>query len=363
MLPYYLLFSFFSAGSLFVLFRRDAVLKVYLAFSFFVLLLFVGLRYDSTDYYTYFGIYNYISDFRNLGFFLYTPEDGSKPHESLFSLLIILVKEAGFGFYQFIFVFALVSLLPKLFCFYKMSALPALSLVLYCSLWLIRDLGQMRSGMAGGFILLSLYYIFNSSYLKYLFYTYLASVSHTVGSVGLLAMAFTVLKSRIFAFSVLVCLYAFSFFGGFSSFFIAVLQEVLGLSDSSRLVRYSLTHRVEGYSPVGGTVLMHLILSLALLYFYNELSRINKYNSFLILVFVYGFSFMLLFVDYGIVFYRIRDVLVMPVMVTLLPSFVFLFKSFDRVLAICGVIALSFILFLLYLPAKDYKSILFEIPL
>lgn len=96
MLVYHAVFFICSALVLISGQRRDAIFTLCFTFSFFLILFLVGFRYASTDYFTYWRIFDYIESFSNLGFFLYTPETGQKPHETLFSAIILLTKSIGF---------------------------------------------------------------------------------------------------------------------------------------------------------------------------------------------------------------------------------------------------------------------------
>lgn len=129
-----------------------------------VLALFVGLRYASVDYYEYQNIFGYIKSYEQLGFPNYVPISGEKPVESFYAFLTLVVKSFGGGFVFFVFLISIISLGLKVYAFKKMSNFFYLSLLLYVSMWMANDLGQVRNGLASAIVLLSVIFVYIVSF-------------------------------------------------------------------------------------------------------------------------------------------------------------------------------------------------------
>ncbi len=325
------------------------------------LVLFVGIRYASVDYFNYKEIYYYIDEFSEIGFPNYIPSSGEKPTESLYALLTLFVKAFGGSFEIFIFFVASLSIGIKLYVFKKMSNFFYLSVLLYIAIWMRADLGQIRNGLSSAIALMAVYYLYHN---RKLIFTLAATSSLLVHIAAVLSFLLIFMKKLarpwILSF-VLGVSFAMAAAGGFGMTIVLYIAEIMGLGSEFRLVRYMDSKFAESYSIFGGTVLVHLFISVFILFFYKRLVKVNKYNTVLIPMYVYGFSMMLFFIDYGIMFARIKDLFCTPASVIILPSIVLIFHRRSRPLIYLSLIAFSALMFVTTVQnAEPYQTIIFN---
>lgn len=337
---------------------KNSYVRFLIPFFVFGLILFVGLRYASVDYFIYETIFSYVSSYENVGFPNYIPLDGEKPVEALYAILILITKSLGGTFYHFVFIVALLSIGIKFYAISKMSNYFFLSLLVYIALWFGKDLGQIRNGLAGSLVLLSVIYIVRGQYFRFNLLALSTMLIHLVGVLSFLLYYLRWFSGQRLMFSVLVFSLVVALMGGIGVLVTELLDMLFGLGNEFRLVRYMESKYAESYSVFGGTVALHLVVSLMSLYFFRRLIAVNKYNSILIPMHIYGLALMLLFIDYGILLARIKDLLCIPAVTVLLPSFLDLFSSRSRLFIIVFFVCCLSLLFYIYMPSEPYTSLL-----
>lgn len=320
---------------------------------------FVGIRFESIDYGSYKLMYEEIIDASRLGFFYFTPDSGGKPVESIFAGLVLITKFVGGNFVFFVFVVALLSLTVKFYSFYKMSNFFYLSLLLYVSEWMASDLGQIRSGLASSFILLTVYFLRRKQRAFALSTASMSVLVHSTAVVGFILIIFRRISGKNFMSFCLFCAYIIAMLGGAGLTLVTMLVDYVGLGGEYRLVRYMKYSYAEGYSLFGGTLILYFSLSLLFLFFYEKLKKVNDYNTILIPMFVYGLVLMLLFKDYGIVLARVKGLMCVPSLMIVLPSFILVFSQKSRPIVLFFVIFISAVLFYFSVNSMEaYKTIL-----
>ena len=176
------------------------------------LTIFIGLRFwIGADYGIYFRAYH------DLGKKLDTPdilniviEGKEQVHmEWLYWLFSNITYEAGFSFYIFTFLLAIVSISIKYKAFTEHSVYPAFAMLLFMyPTLLISDGGQMRQGMAMAILLFSFRYIKERKLLMFLSIAYLAISFHTSSAVFIIAywIVLIPMNSTRILIVVLVCI-------------------------------------------------------------------------------------------------------------------------------------------------------------
>ncbi|MGX5688836.1 EpsG family protein [Arcticibacter tournemirensis] len=163
-----------------------------------LLVLFAGLRGDiEGDYSSYLDIFN-----NSAGRFHWS--DGIEPG---FFYLNHFVNRAGLPFQIIIMLMACFSIIPKtLFLFRKSSNFLFSILIYYCTCYFIFDFVQIRQAVTIGIFMISLAFIQNRKFFKYLLSISLASVVHL--SVLVLLPAYFFLNRKISAIFLyfIVCL-------------------------------------------------------------------------------------------------------------------------------------------------------------
>src|SRR5690625_2454445 len=176
MLPFIQLFLFSFILVVFSLFnkRADKYTSIILIA---ILILFIGLRYNSVDYFSYLSIYNNIKAY---GFEGFLKEKG-------FIALILLEQIFIGSFSFFIFLFAALSLIIKYIALRKLTQWVTLAIFSYIAIGLFsKDLGQIRNGLIGGIVLFSIYYAYHKKIFRFLLTIFLASQIHMSALLGLL---------------------------------------------------------------------------------------------------------------------------------------------------------------------------------
>ncbi len=326
-----------------------------------LLVLFVGIRYASVDYFNYEEIYYYVDNVSEMGFPNYIPSSGEKPTESLYAFLTLFIKSFGGSFELFVFFIASISIGIKLYAFKKMSNFFYLSVLLYIAIWMRADLGQIRNGLSSAITLMAVYYLYHSRKLIFTLAATSSLLVHIAAVLSFLLIFMKKLARPWMLSSVLAASFVMAAAGGFGMTIVLYIAEFMGLGNEFRLVRYMDSKFAESYSIFGGTVLVHLLISVLILLFYKRLVKVNKYNSILIPMYVYGFSMMLFFIDYGIMFARIKDLFCTPASIIILPSIVLIFHRRSRPLIYLSLIAFSALMFVTTVQnAEPYQTIIFN---
>lgn len=129
-----------------------------------ILIIFVGLRYNSVDYQLYKQIFESQS-FNNFSFPFYSGGMGAK--EFLFSSFISFFKVVNFNYQLLIFIFAVVSIYIKFYYIKKYSPYIILSLFIYFTFLFAKDMGQFRNATIAAILLISIIPLVKRNFLLY----------------------------------------------------------------------------------------------------------------------------------------------------------------------------------------------------
>jgi hypothetical protein len=320
--------------------------------------MFVGLRCNSIDYFSYEDIYNQINNFGEITLSGFKTTNPGKI-EPGFALLVLINKYLNFNFVIFIFLFSLFSLTLKFFVFHKCSSFLIGSLLIYVSDNLMyKDMSQIRSALASGIILLAFYYFSSKKTIKSLLTIIFACSIHFFSFIAFLFFFTKYLNLRalwiVFIVSILI-----SLSGGGSNFLFALI-EFFNLDQLfNKVYIYKNTVYNSQTSFFSGTNLLQISLALLVLYKYKLLNNLNQYNKFLTSAYILFSSLFLTLIDFEILWGRVRDMFLAPIGAVILTSFLVLYKNEVKKAAVTfSFIIYSAIWFYLMIPHRNsYQSI------
>lgn len=207
-----------------------------------LLILFVGLRYDSVDYLLYSKIFEHQS-FQNFAFPFYS--DGLGAKEFLFSSLISSFKLFNLNFQVFVFIFALISIYIKFFFIKKYSPYVILSLLIYFAFLFAKDMGQFRNAMIAAIFLMAIIPLVKRKFLVYFIIIALSSGIHSFSLVAIpLYFIYPYLiKTNVSRVILVVSLFIFIKGGLFS--YIYPFVDIFGTTIKDKLTSYYLVREFE----------------------------------------------------------------------------------------------------------------------
>lgn len=357
MLTYHIIFLISVLFSFFYFDKNMGNIKLfYILFLCISIILIIGMRFASTDYFSYLEIYNDINSINNFNFFMYDLPSISDV-EIGFAILV-LIEKALFGHYFiFVFIFALISNSINFYAFKRLSPYFIITIIVFLgNTFFWKELGQMRNAMSMGLILLSLIFVNEQKFYKFIV-TILVAITFHFSSVVAFPLYFIryFSKKSILFISVIISI-VISYLGGLGSLLLK-LSLVIGLDNSNRIVRYATSKYSEGISFFGGTYIVYLLPALLFICYFDQLIFKWKYNKILIPTYIYGTTLMFIFIDYGIVSLRIKDLIIVPTIAVVLPTFILLFNKKQKIIAHFIIIIYSLMWFVLANP-EPYETIL-----
>ena len=287
----------------------------------------VGLRYATVDYFNYEHMFYRTEDVSLTGALLHR-NVGTRPIESFYSFLTIIFKDFwGWMPETFFLVIAVIAVTLKFYSFQKMSSYFFLSVFLYLGLGVFRDLEQVRTGLAASFLLVSIYHVHRNNLPTAVVWCVLGAQSHV------LALAFLPLivllrclnfPPRLLGWVFLVSVA--TLFVDLSSLMRFVLTDVLNQSSGSRIVRY-FSAADNGRNLFGGSMQLVMVSGFACILCFDKLTRLDEFNKTLLPAFLFSLSASFLLFDFSIVSNRLIHMISLPLLVTILPSFVSVFRQ------------------------------------
>lgn len=209
MYPYLTLFAFVGAVSVPVFSRKGLVPVGSVGFwsSILVLILFSGLRFDTGfDYFSYFhNWWNQAQDISNLA---------NHQKEPVLFILFNLLGLLGLSYSQALLLISATSIGLKAYVIKKYSVYPLFGVLVFVGdFLLLQEMGQMRSGLAMGFLALALHFlIIGKSSLFFVFYV-VACGSHVASIPFVFLYPFVKRKIRP-STSVVLVVFGLVFVGG-----------------------------------------------------------------------------------------------------------------------------------------------------
>jgi hypothetical protein len=328
---YWGLFSFTLILSFFSL-AKEFEKKIMFFFLFFIIFCIVALRYKSADdYFSYWYIYDRVVNPSDLGLFTYTlPPAGGV--ESGFAFLAFIEKRVYGHYFVFVAIFSFIAIYVKYQAIKELSPYIILSALLYVSLYITGDIGEIRQRMACGIVLYSVIFAYKRQLPQFLITIFIAITMHNSALIGIVLYFIPCISGPIILWSVLILSVVIAVKGGIGILLLTAIGSGMGLEESSRLIAYTTSKYLDAYKLFGGTFNFQLLLSVLMLCCYKQLIHKWEYNKILIPMYIYGSVCMFSFIDYGIIGGRIASLFCSYSSLIIIPSFLSIFKRKERLL-------------------------------
>lgn len=309
-------------------------------FLVFILILFAGLR-DNIDN----DFYNYSEIFKNTrGISFKQLLDSSTYLDSHIELgyrVINYIVSCLTSNYHIIFLFsALLSISVSGFVIFKLSPYPFVSLLLYLSHnLLLRDMMQIRSGIACSICFLALYFLLKKNFLNSFFSILVGSTFHLV-SISYIIFFFISKLNLFYNKKFLILMFCFAIVLSLL-FPLGNIFKIITFGDNFvKLSGYANNDYFQSLSFWNPVNIKNIFISLICLLNYKTLKeKISGFNLMFLSYFI-GVVWWLLFIDFGIVAGRVATVFT-SVEIILIPVLIKYFFERNGILKF----ALFFLLF------------------
>lgn len=320
----------------------------------FFLVLFVGLRYDSVDYFSYQEIWERV-DFTSFSIPFYLSYGGSTGNEFIFATILSFIKSLGGGFEFFIFLIALMSLCIKLHFFRVYSPYVFISIFIYLSFSLFKEMGQIRNALSAAIFLFAIKPMAERKLASYTLITLVSFGVQASTFIGFFAYwLYPLVKRKYYPYLILASAFLVSIFGGIASVLIGY-SYYLPFQLSSRALSYFSKSEPLSYNYLNISM---LIFAIVLLWLRNIIIIKNKYLISLVTFHVYATSMYFLLFDFPVVAGRIIELLSFNSLAILLPVIISGLAGYKRFIF---VIVIYFYMSLLFYSAvssaNSYKIV------
>lgn len=362
-LPYWLLFATVSAFSVSEMARNLRPLRRGLgAFTAVALVLFVGLRYGSVDYSGYQAIWERVS-FQYFSVPFFTSPGGTTGNEFLFASVLSAYKYVSLPFEVLLFSVALASLGIKFHFFSRYSPYFLICVVLYLSMGLLKDLGQIRNALAAAILLFSIEPILNRQPFRFLL---IVSAAFGVQAFAIVAFPlywlYPILRNKLLLTILLISAFAISTMGGAISGVLYALDFIPDQMFGKALGYYYSEMNVPlYYHPLN---VSFFFFALVFVWLSSALTRNLSVAPVLILFHAYSVAIYFLSFNFSIVAGRVFELLSFNSVIILLTQLALLLPKELRALFMVGLILYSGLLFSStinsYSGVASYQNILFH---
>lgn len=305
-----------------------------------------GLRRDNADWPTYKDMFVSIMD---------NKDDGSA--DLGFNFLCKIISFFFSEIFIYFLLIALISVSLNAISFYRYTPYIFTALLLYfCHNFCLKEMIQIRAGLASAICLFSLYYLHNKR-PKVFFTLFVVAVSvHLTSAIFLVAyISWRYLTKKKLLYCILVSLFIGSFFPVGS-----LLKNALGIDD--RLDEY-IAYGDDGYGESLGVwtninTLKCLIIFCFLYANYDRLYKSNKYFDILFKCYVPGLCWLICFNDFSIIGARVSNILLSSEPILLTYPY-YLFKKSSRIIYSLGLVVFSLIILILNMGPSKITPYLF----
>ncbi|WP_099293609.1 EpsG family protein [Butyricimonas sp. Marseille-P3923] len=343
MIPYFVVFGILAVFAILDVFDGGQELRKRTLFLFFVILcFFAAMNVGDQDHANYELAFresidaNVLDKQSLIGKEIYFMEPGYR----------LLNKLISFFTHQSFFIFAItafVTLLLNFKVYKKYSPYFLFSVLLYYGhIYLVREMIQIRFGIASAICLYSISFIVQKRWKIFVLLVGIAAMFHTIAWVFLLMYPFYWLKMNRnnYAWMLIVCLCFAWFFpiGRMLSYLpdISIFYKIKLYVDSQQ---FNQTLGVIS-NPV---VLKSIIVSVVGIYFYSVLSEEYAFFRLLFAIYIFGACWLLVFNDFSIVAGRVAtlftssEVIIVPMYISLLQK-----NLFHKMLSWCIIVGYCF---------------------
>ncbi len=346
MVLYYFYFLLVSLLSLLESYFKRNQIVIIGTIIFLALVLTVGFKSDTFGDYCSYALIFY--DSVSIIYFPSVISEYQFHYESGFEIFLVMLPKSLIDHSIFIFSFiAFISLGVHFYGIKKMSPYFFLSILLYFSHnFILKELAQVRSGVASSFILLSIYFLANNKLFKFLITTIFASTFHITALVAFGAFIFdrVIKQIRDPRFIYLIILSATLLFGFINlSSYIFDLIVNYKLAPSRFFVYF--TDCPEAWNDKFGYIgcgretinsasigifsnlatIKYIVITLLTILFYHRLKRASIFFRPIFNFYFVGTCWIIFFNDFGIFASRIASILTVGEII-LVPIFALLIK-------------------------------------
>lgn len=290
-------------------------------FATIALILFAGLRVGGYDF------DNYTSIFKSLRFDRNNDALLDSLTEPGFSLIVKLFNLLNIPFAAFVALVAFFAVALKSKFFLAYSKYPFFSLVIYFSVaFLIKDMGQIRHGLAMGIVLISFAYLFKRKVKMFLLFILLAFLFHASAIIVLPAYWIAKIKIRPLGYAIITLILFPLLFVDIRPVFLALLGLTSIPQIQSKATFYLYSEEFGSQLGLNISVILRLATFGLMLLFNEQGRKIYYYYDDLVKLYFYGIVLYILFnsvSDFAIRssdYFRLLDCII-------LPFFVFLGKT------------------------------------
>lgn len=347
MIIYLYLYMAFLVSAFLDFLRKYTVRRGFLFLALASATLVLAFRFGvGSDYFSYERIFWEINEFSKFNGIRYEVDEKT-PVESGFALFMWVIKSLFDRYEVFVAILAVISIYLKYKVFSRLSPYVALSFLIYfCDEWFWKDLSGARSALASTLILFAVYYVYYRRLIGFLLVMSVAVLVHASAVIAIPLYFIRYVSNAIYMTVALGASVLIAYLGGLGQF-LSQIALSLGAPENSRIVKYADSIHAEGISAFGGTFLIHLAICIYLIFYRNHITAVWGYNRILIPMYVYGSCLMFSVIDFGILSGRIRELLCIPALAVLFPSFILMYRGNERFVLFFAVIAYSALWFYL----------------
>lgn len=341
MIVYKLLYIFTFLLSVFSLdkkYRINTTIPLFLVF----IILFVGFRYDTPDFFTYAAIY-YRTEFSDFAFPFYNEIGGTTGNEFVYASWSALLNELDIPLTFFYLSIALISISIKFYVFKKLSPYFYISVLIYISSYLFTDMSQIRNGLASSIVLISVFFIYKKNWIAYTILIFIASGIQVFAIVALpLYWIYNFLfKDKYIFLSIFVLLIAISFSVDIIGLIVNYLSGIMFPQMSEKLIGYYSNPERYSVNQYGIGNFFNIFLVLFLIIKSDKIKEYNSYTHVFISYMAFAVLLYNYFSDFGIVCYRSLELLMLLSLCIMLPIIIKISSKKYKLLIFLGVVSLT----------------------
>jgi hypothetical protein len=319
-MAYYVVFSALAISAFINNFSIERCQKLFFfVCAFFLLVLFAAFRGDGFDYNTYLRVFTDLDRSNNIFSFsennsYYYIEPGFRFIVKLFSFILSPV-------YIF-FAIAFLSVFINFYCFKKYSPYVFLTIILYfVHTFLLREMIQIRAGLACSICLYSLIYIEQKKILQFMFLILLSISIHSASIIFCLAYVFYQFNVSTKTLAILL---GIALYVGLSM----PLGQLITWIPNEKLTIYANSALASKSIGVfnNPTVIKSLVFVIIGLVFYERMRKLLPHFCVLFHTYYISLLWMLLFNDFSIIAGRIATFFSITEII-LVPSYMLLLKK------------------------------------
>jgi hypothetical protein len=319
----------------------------------YILTLYAGFRIPSGgDWYNYVAIFKNIKSYNEI--FMYY----AYSKEPLYLLINLLIKEFTNNYFILFFLISLFAIFFNFYSYKKYTKYCFISIIIYMAFfYYFREMGAIRAGLAYAIFLFSLQYVIKKNFIKFLFLNILAIGFHFTAILGIIIYPIYHLidwnKQKLFIFLLF-------------SIFLSLLHIDLLVIKFFPHINFILLKKIFNYQKdphlfyslgLDLTNIKNILISFLFILIYDFLKSKNKYFKLILITYLIGVSFRLIFSDWGVLAAR-SATLFNSVEVILLTYCLYLLKGNYKVIGIIILIIYSFMLH--YYSFNNYEINIFH---